>query len=254
MKKGIASLVCIIIGLIIIIVSFFGPWYSTHMRYSYESYGGYGGFGSNYSSNTEYYQNFYLTKIEMQGTMMGQDMSQSFSYDYMKEQMESSSQSTNSGLYNIFGNTMYIVIGVLITSIIALIGIAGFTLNIGNYNTMRKIGLIFGIITFILAILSIGYFWMAWNNQMQESISNYSSYGGSYDTPDFTYGFWFNQSQAGNQMSMGPGFAWYIMIIGGFLSLISTILIIKKPKQNISDIKSNLETQSYISDTNQDNQ
>lgn len=241
MKKGVMASTCIIIGLIIIVVSFFGPWYTSHAKYSFGGSAPFEGFGSNFSYETDYNQNFYLTKMEIHGTMMGQQMTQSISYDYMKKQMQASSQTMNMGIYDIFGNTMYIVIGALITSVLALIGILGVALNFGKSDTMRKIGIIFGIVTFILAISAIGYFWMGWNNQMQESISSSYSSSGTYDAPDITLGFWYNYNQDGNEMSMGPGFAWYLMIIAGIITLISTFLILKKEVQPAPEFISNLE-------------
>jgi hypothetical protein len=53
---------------------------------------------------------------------------------------------------------MYISIIALITTILAIIGALGVAFNFGNPNTMGKVGGIFGILTFILALIAPIYF------------------------------------------------------------------------------------------------
>jgi len=63
-------------------------------------------------------------------------------------------------------------------------------------------------------------------NQMQETRDMYFSFSGAEDTlPDI--GFWWSTNVNGAQLSAGPGFAWYLMIIAGIIVLISAILLYK---------------------------
>jgi hypothetical protein len=41
--------------------------------------------------------------------------------------------------------------------------------------------------------------------------------------------FWYQKTQNNITYAAGPGFAWYSNIIAGFLSLISTVIIVKTP-------------------------
>jgi hypothetical protein len=52
-------------------------------------------------------------------------------------------------------NTMYLAIFVIITTILAIIGFLGVSINIGKIKNMYLIGEIFGFLTMILAIITI---------------------------------------------------------------------------------------------------
>jgi len=54
--------------------------------------------------------------------------------------------------------TMYIALVTIILAIIAFIGVLGTTYGFGKKITMQKIGEIFGIITFVVAIIAIIYY------------------------------------------------------------------------------------------------
>jgi hypothetical protein len=125
---------------------------------------------------------------------------------------------------------MYISIFAIITTIIALICVLGYIFKVGSSNTIRKLGVIFGIITFILAITAVIYFMIGWNNQVQEGISAFSTMSGTEVTEIEDIGFWYSQRQDGNVFTMGPGYAWYLMIIAGIITMISSLFIIIKEK------------------------
>ena len=101
-------------------------------------------------------------------------------------------------------NYLYMAIIALIFCIIALIGILGLTFNFGNANTMKKIGGIFGILTFIFTLITPLYFFMDFAAQ------EYSA----------GVGFW-------NDFG-GPGYAWYLMIIAAIIALISALSVFKQ--------------------------
>ena len=190
MKKDMLAFIGMIIGLIIILATFFLPWYSTQVS------------GGGQEMNSD----MYLDRTEME--FMGSKITQS-----------------NEGIA-FLNNTLYFIILTFIMTILALIGVIGFYYNLGNRDNMRKIGVIFGITTFIIAISSIFYFMIVALNQMQEARSMYFSTSGAEDTlPDIS--FWWSTEINGTQLSAGPGYAWYFMIIAGIIVLISAVLLYK---------------------------
>ena len=98
--------------------------------------------------------------------------------------------------------TMYIAVVALIFSLIALIGVLGINFKFGEVNMMSKIGGIFGILTFVLALVAPLYFMMSALEGMSE------------------IGFW-------NEMG-GPGYGWYMMILAAVVALIFSLPLFKK--------------------------
>ena len=167
MKKGIIALIGMIVALVFIIVAFFGSWYT----------------GTQAGASG----NFYLTKFETSGVTV----------EY------SSPLLVGIDLKSIFDNTMYLTIGALVTAILALIGILGFVFNFGKPNTMRMLGFIFGIITFVLALVATLYFMTAFPGKI----------------PGYTE-FW--------NKDLGPGYAWYLMLVAAIIALIASIAMLLK--------------------------
>jgi len=213
MEKGIISVISMIIGLVLILVAFFGPWWSGELKSSF-------GFGE-----TDYHQDMYLTKTVIDGTSMGQPIEQSINHDDFKNlppMDPGADTSWAEDLSATFNNTQYLTIGLIITSILALIGILGFVL--GKANMMRKIGIIFGIVTFILAIIVVFYFAISFNNVFAEQGFPVNIQG---ETQVYDMGFWFSINTNEIAISFGPGFAWYLIILAGITSLISSIGVLK---------------------------
>jgi len=203
MKKDIFALISMVIGLILILVSLFGPWYSISI--------------TNSENDTDYSQDSYLTKMETKGKLFGYDITNSSSY----------ADAGNFEGKHIFDNTMYLTIGVLFASILAFIGLLGVMFHFGKTNTVRKICALFGIITFILAVMTISYFMVEFTNQAEETASTYSEISGE-ETLDI--GFWFSKSSEGSKISTGPGYSWYLMIIAGIITLIFPVILLIKQK------------------------
>jgi len=167
MKKGIIALIGMIVALVFILVAFFGPWYS----------------GTQAGATAD----FYLTKVTASGVTI----------EY------SSPLLTGLDIKSTFDNTMYLTIGALVTAILALIGILGFVFNFGKPNMMRMLGFIFGIITFVLALVATLYFMTA----LPGKIPTYTA-------------FW--------NKDLGPGFAWYLMLAAAIIALIASIAMLLK--------------------------
>ena len=167
------ALIGMVLALVFILVAFFGPWYS--------------------GTSVGVEANMYLTKMEAAGITI----------EYSSDTFEMGMLGMADEIRSVFSNTMYITIIALIFAIISLIGILGISFNFGPANTMKMLGAIFGILTFILAIVAVIYFMTGLTG-----ISNYEA------------GFW--------QENAGPGYAWYLMIMGGILALIFSLPLFKK--------------------------
>ena len=164
MNKNMMALIGMVIALVLIIVAFVGPWYSISIL----------GVNANYG----------LQNADVGGVTM----------EY--------TDAMGSGI-DVFTNTMYITIVALIFAIICLIGILGAQFNFGKPATMGMLGGVFGILTFILALIAPIYFM---TSAFLDQVSD--------------VGFW-------NEMG-GPGYAWYIMIVAAIIALITTLPLFKK--------------------------
>lgn len=216
MKKTMLPLILIIIGLIIIILSYFGPWYTLSINYTLL------GMQANYN------QQIYLSSIELSGNAVGFDFTQTILLDAME--IEGISKDYIDFLQNVKTLTLISII----TCILGFIGIAATLFNFGEKIHMKKIGIIFGIITFCLTILTIIYFVIGWTNieiTLQQNINNFFEKIGIINPYDTHLGFWYTNVKNGNTFSIGPGYAWYLMIITGVLSWLSAFFINRHPHE-----------------------
>jgi hypothetical protein len=194
-QKGMISLICMIIGLVLILIAFFGPWYTISMS----------GAVMGYDSDSTV--NFHLTDMTTHSEVMGQTVDMSQSYDELRDSAEDPSA------YDVYGHIVYIAIIAIIFAVLGLIGML--LLFFKNQNNMRMLGVLFGILTFILALIAVAYFMISPPTQTS------SEYG--------DVGFWFSETLFGLNMTGGPAYGWYLMLIGGIFTLISALFIIKKP-------------------------
>lgn len=192
MKKGIIALICMILTLVFIIVALVGPWYSM----------------SSESDGVEGYSNFGLTSSETKG-VEGEAKTTSYSdqkKDYEDENMDIPD------IYGVFDTTFYITIVALIIALVSLIFILGTTFGFGNFKTMKMFGLIFSILALIFCLIAPIYFMTSFPGAM-------------WDGSPVEYGFWDEMEFLGVKASLGPGFAWYLMIVAFITSLIAVIVI-----------------------------
>jgi hypothetical protein len=192
MRKGIVSFGGMIVGLVLLIIAFIGPWYAMNLS---------GALGMNG------HVGFYLTRMEAKGMFNNQDLSISVGYANAKENAQSVGANTES--FTIMENAMYLTFFAIVTTLIALIGIAAFVFRLGTPKIMKYIGGGFALLTFVLALAPALY---VLNTKFAENIS----------------GFWFSQSTFGVTITGGPGYSWYLMIIVAILALICAIAILVK--------------------------
>ena len=125
----------------------------------------------------------------------------------------------DTGMYDIFNIVLYLTIISLIIAILASVFILGHVFNFGKPKMMKNLAMLFGIITFVIAFVAVFYFMIAvpGENTMK------TAEGGDM-------GFWYSASVSGTSFSIGPGFAWYLMLIAGIIALISLIFVFMDKK------------------------
>ena len=192
MRKGVVSFGGMIVGLVLLVVAFMGPWYAMNLS---------GALGMD--GQVE----FYLTRMEAKGIFNNQDLSISVGYADAKENAQSVGVNIES--FTIIENAMYLTFFAMVTNLIALIGIAAFVFRLGTPKIMKYLGGGFALLTFVLALVPALY---VMNTKFAENIS----------------GFWFSQSAFGVTITGGPGYAWYLMIVVAILALICGVAILVK--------------------------
>ena len=192
MKKGVVACSGMIIGLMLLVIAFFGPWYTMN---------GSGTLGMNYDVR------LYLTRMETHGEFMGQEISMSLSYSQAREYAEQTGVNTES--FAVVDTAFYLTLFAMFNAIVAVIGMLVFVVKKGNQKMMKLFGGVFGLLTCILSLVPALYF----------MFTGFAQSGN---------GFWFNQKVMGMTLSGGPGFAWYLMIVVAIIAAISSAAILLK--------------------------
>ena len=193
MRKGIVACGGMIVGLVLLVVSFLGPWYMIDAT---------GFFGADYTMG------MFLTRLDIHGSFDGQDVSLSMGYAEAKTKVQSTDLNVES--FETIEIAMYLVLLAMITAVIAVVCMAAFVFKKGKPKTMKVLGGLFGILTFLLTLLPALYFM---NTKFVEN----------------SPGFWFSLSGLGMTFSGGPGYAWYLMIVVAIIAVICAVtLLVKK--------------------------
>jgi hypothetical protein len=192
MRKGIVAFSGMIVGLVLLIVTFTGPWYTMNAT---------GTLGVDYNVG------FYLTRLEAKGTINNQDFSLSIGYAEAKENAQRVGVNTES--FTVIETAMYLTFFAMMTALIAVIGTAAFVFRLGTPKTMKYIGGGFGLLTFLVTLIPALY---VMNTKFAENIS----------------GFWFNQSVLGVTVTGGPGYGWYLLIAASIIAMVSAAAILFK--------------------------
>jgi len=254
--RNIATLIISVIVIFLIISTFFFSWYCISIGMSMFFF---------FPISVDADMNFHLTEINIESSsMMNDSESVSVSYSEMEEDIKEEDKEEVGNLISLFRNMSIFVIVLLIFSIIAFIGILCTTFNFGNKKTMKKIGISFGILTFIIGIFTAGYFIYAWDSDViQNGLPNSEDDSETvtinlFDTEEGeeklnNIGFWDSKSISMNfpdsnesntsfitfegdsdidlfsfDFSFKPGLAWHIILLVSILSLLSTIILLNK--------------------------
>jgi hypothetical protein len=192
MRKGIVACSGMIVGLVLLVIAFFGPWYTIQ---------GSGSLGANYNVN------LFLTHLEAQGTFMGNVLSLSMNYAEAKVNTENIGVNTNS--FVVIDTAMVLTIFAMVSAVISVIGMLAFVFGKGKPGYTKYLGGGFGMLAFVLVLVPAVYF-------MSTGFAENSN------------GFWFSESVLGLTLSGGPGYAWYLMIVTMIIALISSAAMLVK--------------------------
>jgi len=192
MQKGVVACGGMVVGLVLLVTAFLGPWYTMS---------GSGAFGVNYNVD------LFLTRMAAKGTIAGQDISLSVSYADAQQSAQAAGVNTES--FAVINTAMFLTILAIVTAIIAVIGMLAFVMSMGSQKTMKLVGGGFGILTFIFTLVPALYF-------MSTGFAQSSN------------GFWFSQTVLGMTLSGGPGYSWYLMIVVAIISVIASVALLMK--------------------------
>jgi hypothetical protein len=192
MRKGIVACGGMVAALVLLFVSFLGPWYVINAS---------GLIGADYSMG------MFLTKMEVQGNFEGQNIFLSMGYAEAKTKVQSTDMNVES--FTVIDTAMYLTLFALATATLAIVCMAAFVFNKGKPKTMKVLGGLFGVLTFLLTLIPALYFM---NTKFVEDSS----------------GFWFSLSALGMTLSGGPGYAWYLMIVVAIIAVICAAAILVK--------------------------
>jgi drug/metabolite transporter (DMT)-like permease len=192
MRKGIVACISMIVGLVLLIVSFLEPWYLINAS---------GLLGA------EYNMEIFLTQVQLQGNLGGQDVSLSMGYAEVKTNVQNTDVNIKS--FTTIETAMYLTLLAMATAVIAIVCMAAFVFNKGKPKMMKLLGGLFGFLTFLFTIIPVLYFM---NTEFVENSS----------------GFWFSVSALGMTLTGGPGYAWYLMIAVAIIAVICAVTFLVK--------------------------
>ena len=209
MQKKVIGMVFAILALVFIIIGLVGSWYNVHMDYSLSYMEG--------ESDT----NIYLTRMTAKSTMSGSTQEQDMNISDIRQQYEAGGMDTS--FLDAIDNAFIITIIALIVAIIALF-FSGLSFKIFQ---IQKIAAILFILVFVFALIAPILFMTGFQTFIDQQLESMSYMTGEVED----IGFWYSKSGEGFNMSFGPGYAWYLMIIGAIFALIGAIIFFIGKKQ-----------------------
>ena len=211
MNKNIVSTIFTILALVFIIIALFGVWYSGNQKISLSGFEIENGF------------DIHLNSIEGRVVNDGGDLeTQSESISELREQYKEAGMDT--GFLDVIDTTFIITIIGLVFAILAFI----FAALSFFKPKIQKIAGILSILLFVFALIAPIYFMIGYSDYLDEQIE---SWGTSSEISDL--GFWYSKSVSGGEISMGPGYAWYLILIGAVFGLIAAITLFLKQKVTV---------------------
>lgn len=195
------------------------------------------------------------------------EKTKSFSYEeILKNSSSYNNSSIKEDSFDVFKNVMIFLIITIVMAVLSLIFVIYVVFK--DKKKMKKIAAIFALLTCIFAFSTAGYFMISWDNSLSKDVFNSMSEQGGSSMSNTTnqfpmqkhenLGFWdaesFNfdssdfednsnqvsESSSGNMNDLfsalgfsvsfqsRPGFAWYLMILVGFLCLFATVILLNK--------------------------
>ena len=206
MKKILVSYTAMICGLVLLFLSFLGPWYTINAT---------GILGA------DYHAGFYLTQMELQRIIGNQEIS--LSLDYADAEMYMQDINVNVESFALIETAMYLTLLALGTAVTAIGVMTAFILKKGKQRIMKFGCVFFSLLTFLLTMVLALYFMTG-------------------DFVENTSDFWFSFTALGINVSGGPGYAWYLMIVVAVLAVLSAaiLLFMKTSNSEVADKKTTI--------------
>jgi len=213
MKHHILALSLSLVAVILIVTTFLLPWYTTSMEF-------------NLIGSSTFEQALYLNRVEMSGSIGTLDMTQTILLDAMNP------QGITADYLSLFTTVTYLILATMVCAIFGCIGISGVWFIRKKQALLKKVGVLFGILTLILAIVTILYFLVGWDTLVNGGINSIFE-NIPVDSPiDDSFGFWYSKTTSLGSIEIGPGIAWYLMIVAGICAWLSSLFVNRAtPKQ-----------------------
>jgi hypothetical protein len=201
MKKIFVSYVVMIGALVLLFLSFLGPWYTINTT---------GILGA------DYHVGFYLTRMELQRIIGNQEVF--LSVDYTDAEMYTQDINVDVESFALIKTAMYLTLLALGTAVTAIGVMTAFILEKVKTRALKLGGVFFSLLTFLITLVIALYFMTG-------------------DFVENTSGFWFSFTALGMNFSGGPGYAWYLMVVVAVLEVLCGVILlfIKIPSRNVAD-------------------
>lgn len=190
-----AAFGCALISFILVLITLFGTWYNIS------------GEAETAGISGEVNMDMGLRDMTMSMEAMGFEITNTTSY--------SDSDFSDLAFVDVFNLTQILVILAMIFALLMFV----FALLVGMGKMSSKIGIIFGVLAMVFILIAFIYFMVALPGAMEDD-----SPAGAGLT-----GFWGSESLdffgTSMDVSWGPGWAWYVMVIAFILALIGTIML-----------------------------
>ena len=224
MDKKNPAIIFTTIAIVLIIFTLLGPWYNFQLDID-----------SNIDElDMNYSLKLYLSNVNIQGQIFARNVFQSEDYENIRDILSlipgnSENDYSINQVFNVFETTRTFVIITLVLSITTFFAYAVSVLFMIKGHCLRNTKLILGVIFSGFSFFSFFYFLFFWSSVIQRGLSLFLS-STSYIpvTSEISEaGFWFSFYQGGLNINMGPGHAWYIMILSGIFGLIAVVFTLK---------------------------
>lgn len=224
MDKKNPAIIFTTIAVVLVIFTLLGPWYNFQLDID-----------SNINElDMNYSLRLYLSNANFQGQIFGRNVFQSEDYENIRDILylipgNSENDYSINQVFDVFETIRLFVIISLVLSITTFFVYALSVLFTYKDNNLRHLKIILGVIFSCFSFFSFFYFLFLWSSVIQRGLSLFLS-SASYvpiSSEMSEAGFWFSFYQGGLNITMGPGHAWYIMIISGIFGLIAVVLTLK---------------------------
>jgi hypothetical protein len=178
--------------------------------------------------------NLFLSNANFQGQIFGINVFQSEDYENIRDILSlipgnNENDYSINQVFDVFENTRIFVIFTLVFSIITLIVYAASFLFMSKGHRLRDLKIIVGVVFTGFSFFSLFYFFFLLSSVLQSGLSIFLSSTSFFPIPSeiSEAGFWYSYNQGGLNITMGPGHAWYLVILSGIFGLTAIVLTLK---------------------------